>query len=310
MLSPTSNIKQCFNHYLSECEYSKRLSIHTINSYKDVMKNFSNLMPEVLTPKDIQPYVVHEFFKRLGERAKQNGKQLKASTIRTYFNKLMVFFRWLEFQGFIEKKSLTTKLTKPPNPTYQDQKMLSEITISKIISAISLYNLDNEFRLKRDLVIIKILLYTGVRRGELLGLRIQDVDFSNRMLFINGSTSKSKKSRYIPLHFSLLTELKFYLKMREQKSITNSYLIVSTIKDSAFTSHGIKYWVDKYNRLSGVKFHLHQFRHTFACNLALKGTNIISIKNLLGHSTTQMTEQYLRSINTENTRFDIDNLVY
>ena len=281
-----------------------------MKSYSDVINNFLRLMPEVKTPTDLKPYVAHEFFKRLGERAKKNEKELKASTIRTYFNKLIVFFKWLETNGLIEYKSLTSKITKPPNPVYEDEKALHEEDVTKIVSAISLYNLEDEFMLKRDLVIVKILLYTGIRKGELLGLRIQDIDFSNKMMFVNGKTSKSKKSRYIPLHFSLLTELKFYLKMRESKNFKNEQLIVSTKKDEAYTEHGLKFWVNKYNKLSGVKFHLHQFRHTFACNLAKQGANIISIKNLLGHTTTQMTERYLRSIKTEDARLHIDGLLY
>lgn len=281
-----------------------------MKSYSDVINNFLRLMPEVINPIDLKPYVVHEFFRRLGERAKKNGKELKASTIRTYFNKLIVFFKWLETNSLIDNKSLTSKITKPPNPVYEDEKALHDEDVTKIVSAISLYNLEDEFMLKRDLVIVKILLYTGIRKGELLGLRIQDIDFSNKMMFINGKTSKSKKSRYIPLHFSLLTELKFYLKMRENKNFKNEQLIVSTKKDEAYTEHGLKFWVNKYNKLSGVKFHLHQFRHTFACNLAKQGTNIISIKNLLGHTTTQMTERYLRSIKTEDARLHIDGLLY
>jgi integrase len=281
-----------------------------MKSYKEVLQNFLNIMPEVISPLDLKPFVVHEFFKRLGERAKRNGKELKTSTIRTYFNKLIVFFKWLELNDIIERNSLTSRIIKPPNPIYDDEKSLSEPEVSKIVASISLHNMENEAMLKRDFAIVHTLLYTGIRKGELLGLRIQDVDFINKTLFINGKTSKSKKSRYIPLHFSLLTMLKLYLKTRELKNSSCDFLFVSTKKDTRYTAHGMKYWVQKYKKLSGVNFHLHQFRHTFACNLAIQGTNIISIKNLLGHSTTQMTERYLRSIKTEDARLHIDNLLY
>jgi len=267
-------------------------------------------MPEVLTPLDLKPYVVHEFFKRLGERAKKNGKELKTSTIRTYFNKLIVFFKWLEVNDIIERKSLTTRVIKPPNPKYHDEKALNEKQVSKIISSVALNTMDNEFMQKRDLALLQTLLYTGVRRGELLGLRIQDIDFGRKTLFINGKNSKSKKSRYIPLHCSLLTTLKFYLKMRESKHSTCPNLFVSSKYDRQLTTHGMKHWVLRYNQLSGVNFHLHQFRHTFACNLAMQGTNIVSIKNLLGHATTLMTESYLRSIKTEEARLYINSLMY
>ena len=129
-------------------------------------------------------------------------------------------------------------------------------------------------------------------------------------LFVNGSTSKSKKSRYIPLHFILVTHLKSYLNYRKSMHSKCDALIISSKKDAALTDHGLKHWVTKYNRLSGVKFHIHQFRHTFACNLAKENANIISIRNVLGHASTRMTEHYLRSIKTENARLHINNLGY
>ncbi len=83
MITSSSKLNDCFDQYISECEYTKKLSPQTMSSYQDVIKNFINMMPEVKTPLDLQPFIVHEFFKRLGERAKRNGKELKTSTIRT-----------------------------------------------------------------------------------------------------------------------------------------------------------------------------------------------------------------------------------
>lgn len=309
MMTNPKSIASCFEDYLLECEYSKGLRPKTIQTYKDVFKNFSNLIPEVKSIDDLQPYIIQEFFKRLGIRAKRRGKTLKASSIRTYFNKLSAFLNWLSRQQLIAN-DFSSKLIKPPNPKYEDEKALHQNQVSKLIGTIHLHTIDDVFMQKRDLVIIYLLLYTGIRRGELLGLRIQDVDFYNKTLFVNGNTSKSKKSRYIPLHFILLTHLKSYLNYRQSMHSKCDALIVSTKKDSALTDHGLKHWVTKYNCLSRVKFHIHQFRHTFACNLAKENANIISIRNVLGHASTRMTEHYLRSIKTENARLYINNLGY
>lgn len=302
-------ISNYFENYLLECEYSKGLRPKTIDTYKDVFKNFSNVMSEVRYLDDLKPWIVQEFFKRLGLRAKEKGTQLKPSTKRTYFNKLCAFFKWLERKQLIQDDFIYN-LVKPPNPTYEDEKALHQQDVSTIIAAINLHSIDNMFMQRRDLVIIYLFLYTGIRRGELLGLKIQDVNFANKALFVNGRTSKSKKSRYVPLHFTLLTNLKSYLRIRKSMYLQCDALIVSTKEDKGLTEYGLKHWVKKYNRLSGVRFHLHQFRHTFACNLAKGNADLISIKNLLGHSSTRMTEQYLRSIKTESARSHIENLVY
>ena len=302
-------IASYFEEYLLECEYSKGLRAKTIKTYTDVFNFFSKLMPEVKYMDEFQPYIIQEFFKRLGIRAKAKEKPMKASSIRTYFNKLQAFISWLERKGFIDK-GFSKQLVKPPNPRYEDEKALSEQTVSKLISTIHLHTVDDVFMQKRDLVIIYLLLYTGIRRGELLGLSTYDIDFQNKTLFVNGKHSKSKKSRYIPLHFTLLTHLKSYLSYRKSMKSTCDALIVSTKNDTPFTDHGLKHWISKYNRISGIKFHVHQFRHTFACNLAKKNASVISIKNVLGHSSLRMTEHYLRSIKTESARVHINNLGY
>ncbi len=149
-----------------------------------------------------------------------------------------------------------------------------------------------------------------IRKGELLSLRVQDIDFEKRTLFINGKTSKSKKSRFIPLHFTLITHLKVYLKERQQRKSQCDALIISNKNDTAFTEYGLKHWVNKYIKLSGIKFHIHRFRHTFACSLAKENADLMSIMNVMGHSTTQMTERYLRSITSEHSRPFIEKISF
>ena len=309
MTSNNKTLQQYFEDYLLECEYSKGLRSKTIATYKDVFNNFSRVMPEIKHHDDLEPWVVQEFFKRLGLRAKENRTTLRASTKRTYFNKLCVFFKWLEKNELILDHFIPN-LVKPPNPSYEDEKALHHHDVSTIIASINLHSIDNVFMQRRDLVIIYLLLYTGIRRGELLGLRVQDINFANKTMFINGRTSKSKKSRYLPLHFTVLTHLKSYLNIRKTLQLNCDALIISTKDDRELTEYGLKHWVERYNRLSGIKFHIHQFRHTFACNLAKRNADLISIKNLLGHSSPHMTEQYLRSIKTESARLHIENLEY
>ncbi len=238
-----------------------------------------------------------------------DNRGIRPSTIRTYYNKIVAFIRWLEYYNQIEGK-LSSKMTKPTIPKYEDERALTDDEVSKIIASITLYSRRDDFLYARDLVIISLLIYTGIRRGELLGLRISDIDFQTNTLFINGKTSKSKKSRYIPIHFSLLTQLKLYLKEREKRKTQCEMLIVSSQFDTPYTVHGLKSWVKKYAELSSVRFHLHRFRHTFACKLAKQNADIVSIMNVMGHSTTRMTEQYLRSIKAENSRVFIQNMTF
>jgi len=308
-------LSKLFEDYASDCAYVKRLRSATISSYRDVFTTFGIIMPEVTQLRDVHPQMFNEFFKRLSTRERKVGRNkikvgIKSSTTRTYYNKLMAFFKWLEDYDYIEKGSVTKKVSKPALPKYEDEKALSDSEISKIITAISIYALDDDFIRSRDLAIVLLLLYTGIRKGELLGLRVQDVDFESQTLHINGNTSKSKRNRQIPMHFSLITHLKSYLRQRKGKGYLTPQLIVSSRYDRGLTQHGLKHWSAKYSKAAAVPFHLHRFRHTFACTLAKTNADIISIMRILGHCSTKTTEQYLRSIKTSNSRIFIDKISF
>ncbi len=296
-----------FDNYLAECSLLKNLSSHTIKSYRDVFTNFQKIMTEVVRLNDLIPQHVNIFFRRLNE--KNHGK-LKQSTIRTYYDKLIVFFKWLEIQEHIAEGTMVRRIPKPAKPRYEDEKKLSKDAISKVLSAITLNTVGNNLQYMRDRTIALVLLYTGIRKGELLGLRLSDINWDRKVLFINGKTSKSKKSRSIPIHPLLYKHLKSYVWLLNKLMIRTEYLIISTRTGKPFTEHGLKYWVHKYKQVSNVNFHLHQFRHTFACQLSSNNVDIITIRNLLGHASVKMTERYLRSVKAEHCHVSIETLIF
>ena len=310
-----TNLKHLFESYITYCQYTKNLREQTIKSYREVFKIFQKLIPELQEVSDLQPQVMNEFYRLLSTRERIVGIDtikigVKPSTIRTYHNKLIAFFSWLENYNHVQKGTLVRYITKPPLPRYEDDKALSDAEISKIIATITIHSVDDSFMFKRDMLIVTLFLYTGIRKGELIGLRVQDIDFENRTLYVFEKTSKSKKSRYIPLHPSLIKHLKVYLKERKTKKAYTDALIISLKRDCPLTHYGLVHWVRKYKELSGVKFHVHRFRHTFACTLAKQNADLTSIMRVLGHSSMKMTERYLRSITAENSRSFIEKMSY
>ena len=98
--------------------------------------------------------------------------------------------------------------------------------------------------------------------------------------------------------------------MEERKKLKykTESLFVSNNEDKGLSSHGYKHWVEKLVRDSGVKFHRHCFRHTFATNLANCNTGIVKIQKLMGHADPKMTASYLRSMDTTSMEEDIAKL--
>ena len=202
-----SEIEVLFQKYIIDCQYGKQLSPKTIKSYKEVFSIFRKILPEINNIEDLHPYTLTQFFKILSTRKRIIGRKkvqigVKPATIKTYYNKLIAFFRWLEKNGHLPV-GFANKISKPKAPVYDDTKALTDNEVSRIVSSITMHSSGIYFQYLRDLIIVELLLYTGVRKGELLALRVTDIDFVKNSIFINGYTSKSKKSRYIPLHYSL-----------------------------------------------------------------------------------------------------------
>jgi integrase len=80
---------------------------------------------------------------------------------------------------------------------------------------------------------------------------------------------------------------------------------MSSKEDTKLTINGLKHWYERLNKISGVKFHLHQFRHTFASKLAEADVNLFKIQKMMGHTDIKMTERYARSLQTQDMAEDI-----
>lgn len=269
-------------------------------------------MPEVLEPRHLSEDMLVEFFKRLQIRPRNVGKEkvvigIKTSTVRTYWSKLFSYFKWLESKGYILRNPLQS--IKPPYPEYVDDRALEEKDLQKILAAISL-NPSQGIALKRDFAMFHVLIFCGLRKNEFLSLQITDINLEKRELTVRAPTSKSKKTRIIPLHLTPSYHLKEYLQERKKRGDTSMSLWVHSSRDAPFTSHGLKHWIIRLSKLSGIKFHLHQFRHSFACALAKKDVNPIKIQKLMGHANIKMTMTYLRSLSPEDFRDDIEKMSF
>jgi len=301
----TKNIKQLFDEYMYECEFVQGLKPQTLHGYRQNFTTLIKLIPD-LSLETLTPGNMLRFFKILQERDRIVGKGrimngVTKSTVATYWSKHNSFFEWLKIKGKIIQNPLS--VMKRPTARYENKKFLKREEIEKILTAILTHS-DSTFLLKRNLVIFYILLFCGLRKGELLQLQIKDIDFENKILTVRGETSKVSKTRYVPLHSLLIRHLIDYIK--ERKGYKTAYLIVSKNIDHGLSTEGLKQVVMKLTSASGVKFHVHQFRHTFAVNFLKSSSNIAKLQQLLGHGDPSMTLQYVRCLPPHEMRQDIE----
>jgi len=216
-----------------------------------------------LAGRQISQQTAREFLNHL----RQQGFQ--TATVRCYYHALKPFLASLDIP-------LQLKFRKQHRlPTYHSPDQLRAI-----LSAIE-NRQDHWHKLKeRDRLIVLILAYTGIRRAELLSLRLRDINFHSKMLTVRG---KGGKERAIPIADILYPPLCKYTRNMQ----TGDYL---------FPIQPRRLWsiIVKYATEAGIDdFHPHSFRHYFATQLVEKNTRLDDIQRLLGHADISTTAIYL-----------------
>lgn len=306
------SIQKLFGDFVNEVRYASKLSSETLRGYEAAFGLFRKIMPELDDPVALSNKIMTEFFRRLDtrERVVGRGKILrgvKKSSIATYWSKLNKFFEWLKRNKYIKQNPLGEMSF--PLVRYEDRKYLPREQIEKIFHAIEFsISWANTFLRKRNITLFAVCLYCGLRRGELLGLRISDIDLERKQLLVRAENSKSRINRVIPLNSLLLSILRDYQDAIRSRGYQSEYLFVSTSAGKRFTGHGLKHLIEKIIRATGVKFHIHQFRHTFAVNLIAGGSDIAKVKQLMGHRDISMTASYLRCLPCKMMRDDVEML--
>ena len=143
----------------------------------------------------------------------------------------------------------------------------------------------------RDLAIISTLWSTGCRRAELLGMKIEDVNWGERNTRVIG---KGDKVRLVPLAPSALRTLKEYVGVRERGAI---FLIMRCSgQEKALGPRDLDRVIKKVCLRAGINAtHPHAFRHTFATHMLEGGADLITVKEFLGHSSIISTQVYAQT---------------
>jgi integrase/recombinase XerC len=144
----------------------------------------------------------------------------------------------------------------------------------------------------RDKLIVDLFYTTGIRRTELINLKVQNVDLSNKTIKVIG---KRNKERIIPILTIIEEQIKRYLSERasiqDVKDIELFFLLSNGVKlNDSFVYRLINYYFS--NVSEKVKKSPHILRHTFATHLLNNGADINSVKELLGHSSLASTQVY------------------
>jgi integrase/recombinase XerD len=135
-----------------------------------------------------------------------------------------------------------------------------------------------------------LLFSTGVRQRSLINIKVKDIDFDNDIVHVN--VTKNRKPLLVPINKTMSNILKEFLKYRQHKNM-DDYLFCNIFGKQLVkaTSYTMLY---NYNKRRGVQTTgIHRYRHTFAKQWILNGGNVVSLSKLLGHSSLDITQNYI-----------------
>lgn len=259
------------------CKLCKRrgLSEVTIKGYKystRYFKQFNENNP--INQNTILDYIAY-----------LQDNNFKWTTINSYIRKLTPVLNYGFEMGYYPKVRVEY---------VKGQKEAKEIYTKEELEKLLAYPKKKDFVTMRNFAMTWVLASTGIRRTELINLKVSNVNLLERTLLLN--TTKNKKPRYVPVSSSLYDVLLEYMELR--KGENNDYLF-PTVYNNKMATSSVNKELAEYNFSRQVlRTGVHKFRHTFITNAVNSNVNILILKKITGHSsTTTLSGYYNTKIN-------------
>ncbi|MCK5124993.1 MAG: tyrosine-type recombinase/integrase [candidate division Zixibacteria bacterium] len=288
-----------YARYLAEfyehLEKSGRYSSNTVSGYKRDMSRFAEYLDTQQFPTDayerINKILLRTYLGRL------NDKKIGNRSIARFLSALATFQRYI-----LTNKAASDLLFEVPKIKYSRKlaEFLSPEQVKEILeqkpptktARTEKEMLGKWFKLYRDMTILEFLYSSGMRRAELAGISITDVDLDRQMITVLG---KGSKERNVPLGDLAIKVYNKYIHMRKRKLESlggESQQLFLNYRGESLTVRSVNRIVKEYGLKAGVKVTPHMLRHSFATHLLDNGADIRAIQEMLGHEALSTTQEY------------------
>jgi integrase/recombinase XerC len=266
------------------------VSRHTVTAYDNDIATFLKHTSHIrqkpvdeLVPADVDAFAIRAF---LGELHKQ---RISATSSARKLSAIRTFVKFLRREDLIEDDP-SSLVAAPKRP----ETIPAHLTIDEMSKLLEMPDASNPLG-RRDRAILELFYASGLRLSELVGLDIEDVNVSGRMVRVTG---KGKKQRLVPFNTSTGDAIRSYLT--DRSSLTSkasrgmSAPLFLNYRGGRLSTRSVDRLVRRYVALCGAKFGIspHALRHSFATHLLANGADLRAIQELLGHARLSTTQRY------------------
>jgi integrase/recombinase XerD len=256
----------------------KNYSLSTQKTYMEQFKLFLRFFPDS-HPGDLDESEIKHYLLYLIEK-----KKLSVSTQNQAINAIKFFYE---------------KVLKQERKVYDVERPMKEKKLPEVLSQEEVMAIFEATSNLKHKAMLMLLYASGLRRGELLNLRIGDADFNRNIVFIRGG--KGRKDRQTVMAQSLVPLVEQYIDTHKPR-----FWLFEGLKGERYSATSLQQVLKRAVDKAGIRkrVRLHMLRHSFATHLLEAGTSTRYIQVLLGHESPKTTEIY-----AQVTRFGMDKVI-
>jgi site-specific recombinase XerD len=256
----------------------RNLSPHTTKNYLNSLRQFVlwiGVSIEHVTHKEVSAYIDHLM-----------AQGLNPETINSQLNRIKQFYRYLQDQEQLRlvnpvKSSHRLRVPKPLPKHLQDGQVKAFLDLPKR---------------PRDQAMFLLMLRCGLRVEEVANLTLDVIEFKRRRIWVQDG--KWGKDRMVYISNDAMKALIEYVRIRSESETPKVFLVEKgTYRGQPISIRGIQKRMEYYAKKSGLKVSCHQMRHTMATQMLNAGAELVTIQDLLGHSSIRTTERYSKVSN-------------
>lgn len=275
------SLEDCFTEYYDE-KMALNKSKSTLSGYEEAIKLWFRYLQKnnlSMTARDVNVSYILSFSHH------QLNEGMKSTTLNHYLRVIRAFLYWCMERQYVLPPFKIKMVAEQEvvKMTYSDEDCMKLLEKPRK---------NDSFVVWRTWAIINWVLATGNRASTICSIKIGDVSFSKKEIYIN--RTKNNKASILPLSPALANVLNEYIKTWLYNLGPNDWLFPSSTTAGQLTVNALKHSIRRYNLDHDVETtSIHAFRHTFAKNWIRNTGDVFRLQKILGHSTLEMTRRYV-----------------